>query len=484
MVAGSNAETQAIDETSNHAFRRIFLATTILAGGITAVARNMVEGAESPAGTQLIPGELLEVQVAGRQGAPIDAKQAFVNLTVANTLGSGFLSIVDCENPNPTSSILNYGPNAARANNALVDLDMGKFCVMPNQSGADVIVDLSGTDSSESPLFETPEEPIRIHDTRGKDKILAGTKLYVKVAGVNGVPADAEMAMVNITHTQTEKWGFATMQDCDAPVTTSSVNYLGPNQDGTNTLLINLDETGGICIAASEGDTHALLDVQAWVRGINNTITTLDTPNRVYDSRNGQGMILANAKREINIAGVGAVPADARIIFANETIVGENWTYLSNGDCDLPAPNSSAVNVSNSGEAVANGLILKLNELGKICLFAGPAALHGIVDVIGFIPVGVPSSLDMLPSPQRLVDTRNGDAPTATIPTTTTTQPEIIVTKEPIIPPQLIWVEAYGQYYWAYSVIKYGHVGSCRVLFDIDGDKIVDDGQYYYICPF
>ena len=94
----------------------------------------------------LQPGQVLEVQVAGRDGVPATgATTVALNVTAANTTADGYLTVFPCGVPVPYASNVNYVAGEAGAPNAVVvGLGAaGKVCVS-TYATTDVIVDATG----------------------------------------------------------------------------------------------------------------------------------------------------------------------------------------------------------------------------------------------------------------------------------------------------------------------------------------------------
>ena len=75
-------------------------------------------------------GDTVRVRVAGRGGVPNDAAAAVFTLTVADAVGTGYVTAWSCDDPQPNASVLNFWPGAVRANSALLPLSAaGEVCL-------------------------------------------------------------------------------------------------------------------------------------------------------------------------------------------------------------------------------------------------------------------------------------------------------------------------------------------------------------------
>jgi virginiamycin B lyase len=100
-------------------------------------------------GPALSAGETRLLVSAGHCGTPLmDAYALAVNVTVVNEAGDGDLRLFPANTPSPSTSTINFVPGKARANNAIVPIDLfGQFqvfCDMPHGGTTDFIVDVVG----------------------------------------------------------------------------------------------------------------------------------------------------------------------------------------------------------------------------------------------------------------------------------------------------------------------------------------------------
>lgn len=102
--------------------------------------------------------------------APAGARAAFVNLTIADTAGAGYLRTWIAGGARPaTSSVNAEGPGAFVANGAVVPLDASGRFVIEAATSARVIVDVMGwfTPSGATSAGRlVPLDPVRVTDTR------------------------------------------------------------------------------------------------------------------------------------------------------------------------------------------------------------------------------------------------------------------------------------------------------------------------------
>lgn len=113
-------------------------------------------------------------------------------------------------------------------------------------------------------------------------------------------------------------------------------------------------------------------------------------PERFFDSRPTGEKNQAGSFTEIQIAGVGDVPADAEAVIVNVAAVeAEAPGFVSvvpAGSTGGQEPGTSNLNVT-TGQTIANVAIIPLSEGGAIEVFTFSTA-HILVDVLGYIPAG------------------------------------------------------------------------------------------------
>jgi hypothetical protein len=85
----------------------------------------------------------IAIPIAGLSGVPANATSALVNITVADTLGAGYVTAWPCGTERPVASVLNYGTNHTVANATLIGLGGGKLCVAASER-VSLIVDVTG----------------------------------------------------------------------------------------------------------------------------------------------------------------------------------------------------------------------------------------------------------------------------------------------------------------------------------------------------
>lgn len=219
------------------------------------------------------PGSTTTVKVAGRAGVPSDISAAIVNVAAVDPADDGFISVTPCLPGTPTTSSLNYVAGVNRANELIAQVDdEGNICVY-TQHGVDLIVDVVGYVEKESSLIST--SPSRLAETRadaptvdgesqGGGALAADSSTTVQIGGRAGVPDDAIAAIVNVAAVDPAAAGFFTVDGCNVPRPNASSLNFTTGVNGANELVVQLGESGELCVYSS-ASTDMILDVVGYI---------------------------------------------------------------------------------------------------------------------------------------------------------------------------------------------------------------------------
>ncbi len=243
-----------------------------------------------------------------------------------------------------------------------------------------------------------PMSPVRALDTRSgaglSGRLAANSPRTFAVAGRLGIPAEATAVTGNVTVVgSTAGWAVYLGPDPVANPTTSTINF-GAGQVGGNGLTVALSASGSLSatyVSSGSNTTDLVFDVTGYFT----PNTTGDTyhpidPARELDTRTGVGLtgkLSANTPRSFVVAGRNSVPASARAVTGNVTVVGSSagWAvYL--GPVSDAHPSTSAVNFA-GGTVAGNNLTVALDEGGNLwTTFIGPAGATTdlVFDVTGY----------------------------------------------------------------------------------------------------
>jgi len=235
--------------------------------------------------------------------------------------------------------------------------------------------------------------PERLLDSRNgiggpARKFSAGETRSVQVAGVAGVPRNAESVVVNITLTGADRIGYVTGFPDGQPVPDASNVNIVPGGVRANTAVVKVGAGGRIGLRVAETSADVIVDVLGSFGPYGGRVTAV-TPQRIVDSRSGLGTRAApwgqGEVRTVAVAGRGGVPADATAVIANVTATNTtSWGFVSAWPAGAPQPSSSNLNFL-PGQNVPNLVMLKLGSGGRISIANGLGSANVLVDVMGYV---------------------------------------------------------------------------------------------------
>ena len=343
----------------------------------------------------------MELTVAGRGGVDAAATAVALNVTVADPLGSGFVTVYPCGAAQPTASNLNYTTGGIVPNAVIAKVGAGgNVCVFVSAT-TDLIVDVGGYFPTLSSFRSI--NPARILETRpglttidglqqGDGARTAGSVTAVQIGGRASVSSDPSAVVLNVTVTAAQAAGYVTVYPCGTAVPmASNINYV-TGSTVANLVVAKIGTGGTVCVFTSSG-----IDLVTDVNGYFPTATSykpLD-PARLLDTRPGfttvdgrfigAGLRPANSITELYVDGRGGVPVGAATVVLNVTVTEPTAPgFVTVYPCGIDPPLASNLNYR-SGATVANAVIVKVGAGGKVCLLnTGPTQL--VVDVNGYLP--------------------------------------------------------------------------------------------------
>ncbi len=344
-------------------------------------------------------------KVAGVGDVPADAVAVTGNVTVVGQTSSGYVSLGPVKVSVPTTSTLNFPRADVRANGVTVPLGPdGKLAATfmgAAGSRTHLVFDVTGYflgDPTAGAAY-VPIAPERFLDTRSgtglTDSFRTGVSRAFQVAGLGSVPSDAVAITANLTVVGQTSAGYVSLGPVrnDAP-TTSTLNF--PSGDvRANGVTVPLSATGSLAatfMGSPGARTHLVLDVTGYFLTDPSAGApyTPIAPARALDTRYGTGLsgsFATGSPRSFQVAGVGAVPANAIAVTGNLTVVGQTTAgYVSLGPVKVEAPTTSTINFP-KGDVRANGVTVPLSDNGRLAAtFIGGsgAKTHLVFDVTGY----------------------------------------------------------------------------------------------------
>ncbi|MER6782403.1 MULTISPECIES: PKD domain-containing protein, partial [unclassified Streptomyces] len=171
---------------------------------------------------------------------------AVLNVTVADATEDTHLSVWPSGQPQPATSNVNVRKGGTSSNTVTVPVGAdGRVVVKLNSGYAALVVDFVGYYQPNVGQRFSPIAPTRVADTRATGGALGGGQTRtVKVAGVNGVPADATAIAFNLTGTgSTENAHVIAYPDPAKRPATSNLN-LEPGKDKSNQAIVPVGPDG------------------------------------------------------------------------------------------------------------------------------------------------------------------------------------------------------------------------------------------------
>ena len=255
---------------------------------------------------------------------PTEAEAVLVNLTVASSLGPGFLLAYPCGTDPPVASNVNFLSGEDRAGSTMVGLGPdGTLCLLSNVD-VHIIVDISGyfepAKFGPKPTIQ-PFGGLRVVDSRtgvgGWSTRLAAGETRAFDPTPNAPAGDnSYAAMLNVIATEAAGAGHLRVFPCvgTAPLV-STVNF-STTGEATNLITVAADHDGLICVFASTAtqvviDEFALLQAPGLARRL--TVTGA-TPFPTFDPT-GQdyAMICPAAGGDLSIDALGTSQVDVTI---------------------------------------------------------------------------------------------------------------------------------------------------------------------------
>jgi hypothetical protein len=372
----------------------------------TRIAADITDGAPVAAGAGI------DLQVEGRAGVPASGATAVVlNVTAAQALEPGFVTVWPTGQPRPTVSNLNVtavGQNLA--NLVTVELGAGGKISLFSQGGTHFVVDVEGyyvpvAGAVAAGRF-TAVTPSRVLDTResvgvpGTTAIAANTSIDVIVAGHGGVPtAGAAAVVLNVTAAEATAAGFVTVWPTGvARPTASTLNVTLAGQNIANLVVVPIGAGGSISIYTQSG-THLVADIAGWFGDATQPAHSAGlfvplAPVRILDTRLATGVatttpVAPGGSITLTVAGAGGAPttgvgaAAMNVTAAAATAPG----FVTVWPADQSRPTASNLNVTAAGQNIANLVTVEASADGKVSLFS-QSGTDLIADLAGYYLAG------------------------------------------------------------------------------------------------
>lgn len=211
-------------------------------------------------------GSAIDLQITGRGGVPATATAVVLNVGAVTPSDAGYVTVWPSGEVRPNVSNLNYERGRTVPNLVVCKLGAGgRVSVFASDGELDVIADVVGCFVPDG-SGHSAITPTRVLDTRHglgarRGPVAGGTEIDVAIAGVGGVPAGAQAAIVNVTATgATLDTYVTTYPDGVARPDASSLNVMAGDTIA-NLVVAKLASNGRIRLFNSSGAVDLIADV-------------------------------------------------------------------------------------------------------------------------------------------------------------------------------------------------------------------------------
>ena len=261
--------------------------------------------------------------------------------------------------------------------------------------------------------------PTRVLDTRDSGKAATGSYKPVLIRGMAGVPNTATAVVLNVTVVNPDGQGFVTVFPWGDPglPNTSNVNIERSGQMVANLVTVRLGGDGRIGLYSSI-TADLLVDVFGYYSPSGATRAGRYiplTPQRLLDTR---GNATVSEGRVVRLSLPAGIPVDTEGLVLNVTAVNsrlraDGFGYWSAYPAGQDPGTTSNINISFSGQTIANQVIVKPSATGvEFYSYAGGDLLVDIMGYYSGTSAAVSEDGLFVPvSPTRLLDTRSTPNP-------------------------------------------------------------------------
>ena len=246
------------------------------------------------------------------------------------------------------------------------------------------------------------------------DQGLANVRTLM-IEGRGGIPsAGVDAVAVNVTVVSPTASNYVTIYPSGTPKpNASNINFVA-GQTLPNMAIVKLGNDGKIAIYNNAGLTQVIVDVVGWFPD-GSDYTGVD-PQRLLDTRScggcdtidglneATGALSAQQTFLLPVVGRGTIPlTGVGAVALNVTVVSPTASnYLTVYPSGAAQPTASNLNFT-AGQTIANMVIAKVGNDGKIAIFNNAGSTQVLVDVVGWFPT-VSEYTGIIP--QRFMDTR------------------------------------------------------------------------------
>jgi uncharacterized protein (DUF1501 family) len=219
------------------------------------------------------PGQVIDLQVAGRGGVSAGPQAVALNVTVTGPTAGSYLTVWPSGEPQPYASSVNMAPGQTVPNMVMTRVGTnGMVSIYNNAGSTDIIVDVLGCFDGASSGRYVALTPRRVLDTRdGTGAALAPvgqTPIEVALLGRGGVPSTGVSGvMLNVTAVAPTGNTYVTIYPGDAARPTASNLNVSAGQVIPNMVLARLGAAGTVLMYNNAGTVDLVADVVGYFTG-------------------------------------------------------------------------------------------------------------------------------------------------------------------------------------------------------------------------
>jgi hypothetical protein len=245
------------------------------------------------------------------------------------------------------------------------------------------------------------QTPARVLDTRtgGAPRVAAGDVVDLDLT--TSVPPTATAVVLNVTATQPEGAGYASVYPCGGAIPAVSNLNFRAGQTVANAAIVGLSDAGHICLTTSAA-AHLVVDLGGWFDAEAGDGFFSNAPTRVFDTRQTHQRLAAGTVFVADMSILVVEPASAVVLNVTVTNVAAPG-YVTAYPCDEPRPGTSSVNVDR-GQTVPNLVTVRIPSDGRLCFYSS-TSVDILADISGwYAPYSKVGFVAV--TPERLFDTR------------------------------------------------------------------------------
>ena len=350
-------------------------------------------GAPTGYGYQRLGEKWIRVGIIDQSDVPQDAVAAVLSVTaVSRGAGWNFVTVFPAGEPMPDTSSVNLGASDGAVAN-LVTIKLGGGAVdLTSYVDCDLIVDLIGvyrptSEPVASGRLVAFQSAVRALDTRSSAPPAVGSISRVDLNSL--IPPDATAVVGTLTAVAAAVPGFVTAFPRGSAVPDTSNLNVGAGETRAVGVITRLGAEGGVLGVDLYNfcGAHLLFDVVGYMTGPNPGAVSAEglfvpiTPTRVHDTRRAKMRVWHGGTTQFSLP--APINTSAQAIAMNLTVS----NTVDAGFFTLYAAQTgrrevSNLNVTGSGQTVANHAISRISTAGVACYSYGAA--HIICDVMGW----------------------------------------------------------------------------------------------------